>query len=379
MKIKRKIKILNIITGGLLRDGITLSQLDYMKLINKDYFDIDIAAVHNDSELIIEEFNRYGCNVIRLPDRKKRVISYIISLNKIIKKKKYDIIHVHGSSSIMAIELLIAKINGVKVRIAHSRNTETNNYFIHKILKPIFTKSYNVALACGEDAGRWLFENQRFTVLHNGKDLEKYKFDENIRKKIREKYNLHNIKTLATVGNCNDQKNQSFLIDVFNEIYKKDKNIHLFIIGDGKNKKYLEEKCKKLNIGDNVTFLGRIDNVNEYINAMDIMLLPSLYEGLPNVVLEWQASGVPCLVSDKITRECKVSNLVKFISIDLGVKPWVEKILELKISEKNEKIENSKEGCNALINKNFEIKNNVKKLEEIYKKNFEEKNKYEKN
>lgn len=184
MKKDNKIKVLNVITGGLLRDGITLSQLDYMKGINKELFDIDIAAVHNDYEVVIEEFKKCGCNVIKFPDRKKNIINYIIKFTKIIKQNKYDIIHVHGSSSLMTIELTIAKINGVKVRVAHSRNTETRNLLLHKILKPIFKKSYNVAIACGKDAGKWLFENSNFIVLHNGKDLNQYKFNEYYRKKL---------------------------------------------------------------------------------------------------------------------------------------------------------------------------------------------------
>lgn len=150
-------------------------------------------------------------------------------------------------------------------------------------------------------------------------------------------------------------------------------------MGDGKNRKELEEKTEKLGINNNVTFLGRIDNVNEYINAMDIMLLPSLYEGLPNVVLEWQASGIQCLVSDRVTTECKVSDLVEFLNIYNGVKTWVDKILNYKIFEDNKRKEKSEEGCQGLKDNNFEITSNVKKLESIYIEKYKESKNDEKN
>ena len=369
-----KIKILNVISGGLKRDGITLSQLDYMKEINKDLFEIDVAAVHNNSEEIINQLTEYGCNVIRFPDRKKQTFKYISKLNKTIKENKYDIIHVHGSSALISVELVTAKRNGVKVRIAHSRNTKTEKMLLHKILKPIFNKSYTFAIACGEEAGKWLFGEKPFTILHNGKDLSVYSYNNNTRTKIREQFKLENKKALATVGNCNNQKNQFFLIDTFENVHKQDPNTHLYLMGDGPNRNKLEEKVKELGLENSVTFLGRVDNANEIINAMDAMLLPSFYEGLPNVVLEWQANGIKSFISDTITRECKVSDLVEYIPINNGVTPWTEKIMNLEPFNEANRIENSKAGCQGLIDNSFEIKSNVKKLEDIYISEFKKEN-----
>lgn len=164
------IKVLIVITNGLNLEGITLSQLDYARHIDKNRFEMTYLACHNDSKIVIDELNSLGHKVVKMPDRKKgkmNFLRYLKAYKDLIKKNKYDIIHIHGSSSIMYFELHIAKKMGVKVRIVHSRNTQTDHPKIDKILRPLFNNSYNYALACGKDAGDWLFKNKTFEIFHN--------------------------------------------------------------------------------------------------------------------------------------------------------------------------------------------------------------------
>lgn len=358
------IKILNIITGGLGREGITTTQLEFMKRLNKSSLTVDIAVVNNAEQEIINEFKRNGCNVILFPNRKKNIISYIKYLNKILKKNKYDIIHVHGSSSLMTIELLCAKLNHVKVRIAHSRNTRTDHKLVDMLLRPIFYSSYNFAIACGSEAGQWLFKNRDFFVLHNGKNLNEFKFNEDMRQKIRKKYKIENKLAIGFVGNLNEQKNIPFLLEIIKNNDKDNDNCIYFIIGDGKKRKLVEDFLKDNNLEKKVILTGRINNVNEFLNAMDIMLLPSLYEGLPNVVLEWQVSGVPSLISDKITKECKVLDLVEFLPINQGVQVWIDSIKSK--GNLNNRTEQSVVGSEAIKKSGFDISENVLTLENLY-------------
>lgn len=368
-----KIKILWIITNGIKKNGICVSQLDYYKKIDKEKFEIDVVAVHNNTEEMIKKYEEAGCRVYVLPDRQKELLKYIKSLKKLIKDKNYDIVHVHGSSSLMIIELLVAKKCGVKIRIAHSRNTQTDHPMVDKIFRKNFLKLCNYKLACGREAGEWLYKNDDFEVMHIGKELNKYKFKSDKRKEIRKKLKIDNA-TIAFghVGIFDEQKNHVFLIKTFYEYYKINKNSKLFLMGFGPLEEEIKEMVKKLKIAENVFFLGTVDNVNEIICGLDCMLFPSLFEGLPNVVIEWQASGINSLISKNITDECLITNFCKKIPIDKGTKLWVSEMKKIKILTDRQREEQSEKGCNALTEKGFEINANTERLEEYYVKCMEE-------
>ena len=306
--------------------------------------------------------------------RRKRPLKYISKLTKIIKENKYNIVHVHGSSSIMFLELYAAKMAGVKIRIAHSHNTKTEHPIIHKILYPYFKKSYNVAFACGKDAGEWLFKNEDFYIIPNAQNVEKFKFDKKRREEYRKKYNLEDSIVLGHVGGFNYQKNHEFLIDVFKRINTKDKKYKLVLIGEGKLMNEIREKVHKLRLDENVIFVGKSTVVNEWLNAMDIMLLPSRYEGLPNVLIEWQISGLYCFVSNVVTTEAKITDLVQYLSFDSEL--WVNEIL--KVSDNICKNRNKKENIEKILKAGYEIIDSSSNLHEKYKslseKIVEEKN-----
>ena len=366
--VTKKIKILNIVTGGLRREGIASTQLEFVKNLKMDNLKMDFVAVHNNEDDIIEDFKKNNCDVEVLPDRHEHLFKYIISLYKKIKKEKYDIVHVHGSSSLMAIELLTAKVAGVKIRIAHSRNTKCLNNKAHKILKPLFNISYTKALACGKDAGRWLFGKKDFTVVHNGKNFEKFKFSVQKRKELRKKLKLKDELCIGYVGNLNEQKNLLFLIDIFKEYQTKNDSSLLFLIGEGPSRKKIEDYIKNQNLEDKIIFTGRISNVNEYLQAMDVMCLTSIYEGLPNVVLEWQISGLPSLVSNKITDECKVTQLVEFLPIDSeeDKKIWAEKIINFEVTDERKREKYSSVAQLEMKKNSFDIKDSTEFVRNIY-------------
>lgn len=360
----KKIKLLLVMTGGLFRDGITLSQLEYMKRINKNQFDIDVLSSKDNTDSILEEFSKNNCNIIYISDRKKHLLFYIKELNKLMKHKKYDIIHVHGSSSLMTIELFLGKKNKIPVRIAHSRNTKNDHQILDRLLRSTFNKSYNCALACGKEAGDFLFQNNYFEVFHNGKDLDLFKFNKDLRKRVRKEYHMDDKMIFGTVGSLNEQKNINFAIELFSEYYKKNNNSLLFIVGEGHKLEELKELARKLNVEKEVVFTGKIHNINDILQGMDIMLLPSYFEGLPNVVLEWEASGLPCIISNTITTECKVYDEVYFLPIN-DTKKWINCINSIE-EKKIDRTLLSNEGCSKLKENGFEINSNTRKLEKKY-------------
>lgn len=360
-----KIRVLHIMTGGIHREGISSTQLAFFRNIDMSKFEIYVAAVHNDDCQMIEEFRRVGCKVIVFKDRKKHTINYFFQLVLKLNELRPQIVHVHGSSAIMSIELLASKLAHVKVRIAHSRNTKADQIRSDKILRPIFNRLYTYGLACGEDAGKWLFGNKPFTVIHNGKDFEKFKFCEFTRQRVRKQYHFDGKTIIGHVGTFNFQKNHEYLIKIFYEYQKKYPETILYLMGDGPLKCDIEKLVDCLNIREKVIFAGSVDNVSERLQAMDIMLFPSRFEGLPNVVLEWQAVGLPCIISNYITKECAPSELVEFESINESPEKWIKHINTL-LNKFNDRYKQSEAGRFALKQEGFDIKDSCRKLEEIY-------------
>lgn len=361
------LKVLHIMTGGLRREGISSTQLEFFKHMDRSKIEILVAAVHDDSEEMIADFLENGCKVYEFPDRQSDTVRYFFSLVRTMRKIKPDIVHVHGSSAIMSIELLAAQLAGVKVRIAHSRNTKTDNVKKDKMLRPLFNHLYTDGMACGEEAGRWLFGDKPFTVVHNGKDFKKFSYDSDTRIEQRNKLHLNGKKVVGHVGRINAQKNHEFLIRAFHEFEKRNPEAVLYLIGGGPLTEERKKQVEELGISEKVIFAGSVNDVPERLQAMDIMVFPSLYEGLPNVVLEWQAEGLPCLISDKITKECAPSDMVEFASIEDDPKIWADK-MEQMLEQFTDRKEQAKRGTQALKENGFDIVDATRQLENIYLK-----------
>lgn len=367
MRIDKPIKIFSIPVGGINRTGIALSQFSVMSNFNAACVDITMCAGQKNNEKLIDDFKGIGVDILYLPDRQKHPIKYFFALKKTLKKGKYDIVHVHGSSSLLCLDLLAAKFAKVPVRIAHSHNTTCNNKRLNNMLYPLFKCSYTDAFACGEDAGKWLFRDKPFTVIHNGQDFSDFHFDEKLRSKKRDEYNLSGKVVIGNVGNFNTQKNHKFLIEVFAELHKKSPDTVLYLMGYGGLRNEVEQLVADKGLKDCVIFAGGVNDVAERLQAMDLMILPSLYEGLPTVVTEWQAEGLPCLISDVITRECAPTDLVEFKAMSDGYSSWADKVLEM-LHKKRDRKSDSQNAIAALKENGFDIKESAEKVAAHYKK-----------
>lgn len=329
-------KILQIPTGGLFSDGILSCIVEYMTAMDKSGMDIRVLATNNPEESIIQRVEKSGCKVVSIPYRKKNIIKYFFELRRYIAKEKIDIVHVHGSSAIMSVELLAAKLAGCKVRIAHSHNTTCENKKADQILRPLFDKLYTESFACGQEAGKWMFGSKSFTVIPNGRSLQKYEYNSEKRVQYRNKLNVPaDAFIIGHVGRFNAQKNHEYLIRIFAEFHKKKTNAYLVFIGTGDTVDKTKRQVIELGLENRVIFTGAINNVPDYLSAFDVMLLPSLYEGLPLVVIEWQISGLPCIISDTITKECAITSLVKFESIKASPAVWAGDIEAVTVDDRS--------------------------------------------
>lgn len=362
----KKLKVLCINTNGLHNDGITNSILGYYSHMDITDMTVDLLKTKDVDPSLEERIEKLGLG-LRFTDYRKNVLRYIVKTAKLIKQQRYDVVHVHGSSAILSLDLLAAWLGGCKVRIAHSRNTECDHRFADKLLRPLFYMLCTERFACGEDAGRWLFGKRPFSVIKNGKDIEKFRFDRAVRSELRSKYHWEGKRVIGHVGNFNYQKNHEFLIEVFADLLKKSPDSELVLMGSGRE--YMDNALKQvemLGISDKVHFMGSINNVAEMQQAIDLMLFPSRFEGLPNVVLEWQLAGLPSIISDKITRECAVTDLVKYLPIDQGISIWVDEVLSTELAE--DRTERSAAACEEMRKAGFDIEVNARKLKERYKK-----------
>lgn len=324
-------KVLMINTVNLEKNGVTTFILNSCKSLRKEHVDIDIAATNSLSEDINDFLKENHISYIKLPNRKKSQIKYIHYLVKILKQNSYDVVHIHGNSTTMAVELFAAKIAKIPVRVAHSHNTLTEHPFINKLLRPFFNILVNGRVACNKEAGKWLFEDKPFLVIKNGIFFDKYAFTLPKRENFRKKFNLKNTDILlGHVGIFNYQKNQEFLINLMKQLDEKYK---LILIGEGALYRKFLQTVKNEKLEKRIITIGAVPNVSDYLAAMDIFVLPSRFEGQPFVIIEALASGLPCIISDKVPKEIDITGNCKFVPLETS--DWISSVRKIEVDDRS--------------------------------------------
>lgn len=356
-------KILMVFTSKLHYTGITSVVMNYYReLMKNEDIKIDFVTPNVVYKEFADEFKKNKSKIFYIPMKYRRMIPiiYVMKLKSIIKKENYDIVHVHGSSAIMFFDVFAAKLAGTKIRIAHSHNTVTEHKFLHKLLKPLFKLSYTNGFACGQDAGKWLFGDENFVILPNAQKTEKFLFNEDLRNEYRKNNNFKNKIVIAHVGAFNHQKNHEFIVNLIEKISNVSDRYKFVLMGEGPLKEEIIQQIKKKNLAENVLFVGKNNKVHEWLNAFDITILPSRYEGLPNVLIEWQLAGLPTIVSNKVTKEAKITNLINYEELD--IEKWCEKILDCKVNTDRNNIRY----YNDIKNAGFDIGETSGKLYYLY-------------
>ncbi len=270
--------------------------------------------------------------------------------NRIIKKIKqfhfyrgffkdagYDIVHI-DTDDVGRVDVLRCTWRcGVKKRIYHAHNSRSEGSgilsrisFCKRAMQRRIARFSTDMLACSTEAAEWVFSNKYLDsvkIIKNGIDTKKFRFNEESRYEIREQYGLENNYVIGCVARFAEQKNHDFLIDVFSEVVKENPAARLILIGEGKLKESIQKKVDGLNLGNDVIFVGSTDKVEDYMCAMDMYVMPSLFEGFGMVFIEAQASGLYCIASDFVPNEVKVSRQMDFLSLCESPKFWAEKIL----------------------------------------------------
>ena len=358
----KPIRVAQII-GKWLGGGVESVVMNYYRHIDRSKIQFDFICDEDSTNIPYEEIEKLGGKVILIPPYQK-IFKYHKELKKILKEGNYKIVHSH-INTLSVFSLFAAKCAGVPVRIAHSHSTtnkqEKKKNLVKKVLRPfskVFATDY---MACTEHAGRWLFGNKEYDngdvyLLNNAIDLDKFKYDEKLRKEKRKELNIkEDTLVIGHVGRFVEQKNHRFLIDIFNEVHKQNKNSILLLIGQGPLMEEMKEKVDSLGISNSVKFLGQREDVSELYNAMDLFLFPSLYEGLGMVLIEAQANGLPCIASTEVPKIADISNNVQFYNLNDSIDIWLKNydIKRFKFMRKN---------CI------YDIKKEAEKLEKYYAK-----------
>lgn len=328
------IRILHVL-GGMGRAGAETMVMNLYRVIDRTEVQFDFM-VHTEKECSYDnEIMSLGGRIYRVPSYNgKNHFQYKKEWNNFfLKHPEYKVIHGHVRST-ASIYLKIAKKHGL-VTISHSHNTSSGkglSAIVKNVLQYPIRYTADYLFACSKTAGIWLFgekacKKENFFILNNGIDTDKFVFNEDVRLRKRRELNIEDKFVIGHVGRFHPQKNHTFLIEIFNEIHKRNNNAVLLLVGEGDLINYIKNKVDNIGLRNSVIFAGNRSDVSELLQAMDIFVFPSLHEGLPVTMIEAQASGLPCVISDKITREVKITDLVKYLSINFEPTNWAEEIL----------------------------------------------------
>ncbi len=365
------IRVLHVL-GNLNQGGAESRIMDVYRAIDKLKVQFDFMIHTSEECYFSSEVRELGGRIYSVPRfNGKNLFSYRKAWDLFFNEhSEYKIIHGHITSTAF-IYLNIAKKHGLNTRIAHARSASKSDFirkYTSKLGKRYATHLFAVSnLAAISEFGNKTIKDGSVKIIPNAINTKKYLFNEEIRKKKRIELNIENKFVIANVGSFRYAKNHTFIIDIFKEIKKEKKNAVLLLIGDGELREQIKTKVSKLKLDDSVFFAGLRSDVPELLQAMDVLLFPSIYEGLPGVVLEAQAAGLPCVISDAITKEVAITPLVKYISLSETAKYWANEI----ISSSNERLNST---YTFFVENNFDIGGVKKFYEEFYLNEYDTKN-----
>jgi len=318
-------KILQISTTKLQYDGLTkviVSLIDNSKSMKIQH---SVSCSVDSLEHWKEELRKRNVIVYELPNRDTNYFRYLWAIKDLIHSNDFDIVHIHGNSATMLLDTIVARLFGAKKIIVHGHNTETKHPFIHCISRRLLSNITNLRVACGKDAGDFLF-SKPFIVIPNCIDLDKFKYNQEIRELERKRLNVEDKFVVGHVGRFTEQKNHEQLIEIFYELQKEVNNAYLILIGEGELQDYIKHKVETLKLTEKIYFYGVSDKVESLMQAMDVFVLTSRYEGLCVTAIEAQAAGLPCVVSDRLSKETKLSEDFVFVGLENHISEWVENI-----------------------------------------------------
>lgn len=305
---------------------------------DRERFQIDYLVFGDEIGAYEPELMEKGCRIWHTAPPRDSYSAYYNYLKELIREQGYDVVHCHTMFN-SGLVLRAAKWCGVPIRIAHShsirgperRGLPQKSY--ESVMRRLILRDATHLIGCGQAAGEWLFGKKAFRergiVLLNGIDLERFHYDPAMRERIRRENRWDGKLVIGHAGHLETVKNQAFLLRLMPELLKKRPDTRLALLGDGRDREMLERTVAELKLEDAVYMPGNVSNVNEYLSAMDVFAFPSLYEGMPLSILEAQANGLPCVLSDRVPKDVFMTDLLYALPLE-DVDAWADALLSVR-------------------------------------------------
>lgn len=352
--------------------GMESCIMNYYRHIDKSKVSFDFLT-NFENMVYSDEVRKNGSKIFLIPKKGENPIAYKIALNKFFSAyaSQYDVLW-YNTCTLANIDYLIyAKKFGIQKRIIHAHNSGNESskikgifHFInrHRVMN-YATNFWSCSLAASKFFySETIMSGQKHEIVYNAIDLEKFSFDPEIRKIYRKKLNIDNKFVIGHIGRFQTQKNHIFLIEIFKELLTYKDNAILLLVGQGELESEIKTRVKEYGLEKKVLFLGQRNDISNILDAIDIFVFPSLFEGLGIVLVEAQAKGVTCFTSKNVVpKEVNITGLVNFIDINLSAKDWAIKIFQTNITHNNICLQQS------LKNSNYNIKIEAEKLSIMFK------------
>lgn len=329
----RILVIINTLNVG----GAETFIMKVFRSIDKSKVLFDFLVCEKDRGVYEKEVEQLGGQVYHGYYKIQHPLKNFFSIYKTVKSRRYKTVFIFSQHPVVLFDLLACLLGGAKKRIVRSTNSScggsASNY-LARLFRPLMNMFVTERLAPSKEAASWLFgerivEKGDFKLINNGLDLKQFSYSDKNRIAFRHELGVEDSLLVGHVGRFNEQKNHLFLLDIFNELYKLNKKARLVLIGKGELKDDIQEKVGLLHLENVVLFLDVRNDIPYCLSGIDLFLFPSLYEGMPNTVIEAQACGLPCLVSDTITPDAKITDLVEFESLESSPIVWAQRAMDM--------------------------------------------------
>lgn len=335
------IRVLHI-TEKLQSAGIESFIMNLYRRIDRSKVQFDFLVLRNEHEFYEDEINALGGKKYFIESKKKNTLLRIYEesrlLEKFLKENHYDIVHIHYTTPLRAPYLEVLKNVGVKTRIYHSHSAYVQGKgfvksLIYDYMRKKIEKFGTHFFACSKVAAEWIFSKgvlsqNKAEIIYNGIDSHKFSYNETARNEIRSQLGIEGKKVLIHTGRFLEQKNHSFVVDVFANLKKKCPNSVLLLLGMGPLQNLIRQKVHTMGLDDDVLFLNVKPDVYNYLCAADCYIMPSLYEGLPVAAVEAECSGLPSVLSTNITKEVALTENVFFVDLKESIEKWSDVIIK---------------------------------------------------
>lgn len=336
------IRVLHYV-GNMKRGGMETFIMNLYRQIDRSQIQFDFAIHGENAGDFKEEILSLGGNFYYFSQMRKNPLKYRMEWRTFWRnnKNRYSAFHMHTNSLANTIALEEAAKANIPIRIIHSHSSMANRgnlQWINNILQKYHQRKIpqlaTHLFSCSDKAAEWLFGgtsigNMSVIQINNGVDIEKFRYDENKRKKIRLEFALNNFKVIGHIGTFLPVKNHQFIIDIVEQAYKQDNSVRCVLIGTGPLLEEMKKTVYQKKLENIIMFLGVRSDVADFLSAMDIFIMPSLFEGLPVSLIEVQANGLPSLISDSITQNVKLKDNVHYMALSDPKENWAGKVLEI--------------------------------------------------